>query len=166
MTRRWPVLAFLAFLVVPILEVWVILRVGRAIGGWETFAILVLWSLLGAWIVRREWSHAWSGLTTALRTGHMPARELADAGLVLIGGALLLAPGFLTDALGLLLILPITRPVFRRVLQAAVARRVLTSVTVVRSAGPAGSYGPGGSTGAHRRTRPGDEVIEGEIVDE
>ena len=75
--------------------------------------LLVLESLLGAWFVRREGSRAWAALTTALNTGRMPSRELADAALVLVGGTLLLTPGFITDVVGFFFILPLTRPLAR-----------------------------------------------------
>ncbi|KRE63182.1 hypothetical protein ASG78_07635, partial [Nostocoides sp. Soil756] len=146
---RW---VFVALLVVPLLEVLVIIAVGRAIGGWPTFLLLLLESLLGAWIVRREGARTWSALRDALRSGRMPSRQLADAALVLVGGTLLLAPGFVTDAVGLFLILPATRPLTRRWLEALVARRLL------------GSFGrwPGGGTGAGPDGPP--EVVQGEVV--
>jgi UPF0716 protein FxsA len=147
---RW---VFVALLVVPLLEVLVIIAVGRAIGGWPTFLLLLLESLLGAWIVRREGARTWSALRDALRSGRMPSRQLADAALVLVGGTLLLAPGFVTDAVGLFLILPATRPLTRRWLEALIARRLL------------GSFGrwPGGGTGAGPDGPP--EVVQGEVVD-
>ncbi|MBO1754656.1 FxsA family protein [Allobranchiibius sp. CTAmp26] len=125
--RRTPWLRWvpLMLLVAAVCEIAVIVAVARAIGGWQTLGLLVLCSLLGAWLVRREWSGAWRHLREALRTGAMPADELADAALVLVGGLLILVPGFITDVLGLLLILPFTRPVGRRLLQMLVARRVL-----------------------------------------
>lgn len=126
--RRWPALLVVLLLVVPLLEVVVIVAVGRAIGGWPTFALLLLESAFGAWLVRREGIRAWRSLQQALTTGRMPSRQLADAALLLVGGALLLAPGFLTDALGFLLVLPFTRPAARALLEAAVARRLLSGV--------------------------------------
>lgn len=115
----------LMLLVAAVCEIAVIIAVAHAIGGWQTLGLLVLCSLIGAWLVRREWSGAWRDLQQTLRTGAMPADELADAALVLVGGLLILVPGFITDVLGLLLILPFTRPVGRRLLQVLVARRVL-----------------------------------------
>lgn len=113
----------LALLIVPTLEIAVIVGVGRAIGGWQTL-VLLLESALGAWLVRREGSRAWSALTTALASGRMPAGELADAALVLVGGTLLLTPGFLTDVVGFLFVLPVTRPLAGRVLTRIVERRL------------------------------------------
>ncbi|NYJ74659.1 FxsA family protein [Allobranchiibius huperziae] len=122
---RWLQWVPLILFVTVVCEIAVIIAIARAIGGWQTLGLLVLCSLIGAWLVRREWSGAWRGLQEALRTGNMPADELADAALVLAGGLLILVPGFITDVLGLLLVLPFTRPVGRRLLQVLVARRVL-----------------------------------------
>lgn len=149
--RRVLTLIGAALLVVPVVEVLVIIAVGRAIGGWPTFGLLVLESSLGAWLVRREGSRAWAGLRSALSTGRMPAGELADAALVLIGGTLLLAPGFVTDVVGLFFVLPLTRPAARRILARAVERRLV-----------------GARPWAYRgreRAEPG-EVIDGQVVDE
>ena len=84
--RRWPAVLVLLLLVVPILEVVVIISVGRVIGGWPTFGLLLVESALGAWLVRREGSRTWQALSQALTTGRMPSRQLADAALVLVGG--------------------------------------------------------------------------------
>lgn len=162
--RRRPrglVLFFVALLVVPTLEIAVIVAVARVIGGWPTLLLLLLESVLGAWIVGREGARAWAALVEALRTGRMPSRELADAALVLVGGTLLLTPGFLTDLVGFFVILPLTRPVARRLLEAAVARRILWASTT-GSAGPGGRAGGDGGSG---RADGPPEVIEGEIVD-
>ncbi|NUW32046.1 FxsA family protein [Nonomuraea sp. SMC257] len=107
-------LLFLAFLVVPVLEIWLLIQVGSVIGGWPTVALLIADSLLGAWLVRREGRRAWRALQEALGSGRMPDRELADGGLILVGGALLLTPGFFTDIAGFLCVLPFTRPLMRR----------------------------------------------------
>jgi UPF0716 protein FxsA len=90
----------------------------------------------------------------------MPAKELADGALILVGGTLMLAPGFVTDAFGILLILPFTRPVFRRLLATVVTNKLL----VVGTGAAAGYAGPGNA----RRPGPGPEgpVVQGEVVDE
>lgn len=137
---------FLAILVVPLLEVFVIVSVGRVIGAWPTIALLVFESALGAWLVRREGARAWGALRTALATGRMPSVELADAALVLVGGVLLLTPGFVSDVVGFAAILPFTRPLARGVLARVIARRLVTAgPTIVGST--AGGAGPMGPTG-------------------
>ena len=124
--RGWvrPVLAA-SFVVIPLAEIWAILQVGQLVGPWWTIALLVLDSMVGAWLIKREGGRAWQALRTALQAGKMPARELADAALILIGGTLMLSPGFLLDVLGIVLILPFTRPVARRLLTSVVERRLV-----------------------------------------
>jgi UPF0716 protein FxsA len=142
--RMWVLVA--AFVILPIVEIYVIIQVGQVIGAWWTILLLVVDSIFGAWLIGHEGRRAWQSLNTALSSGQMPARELADGALILIGGTLMLSPGFVTDILGILLILPFTRPVARRVLTRVASRRILD----VRRPGP-GSQGP---------------VVRGEVVDD
>jgi len=133
--RRRPRLGwivFVALLVVPVAEIAVIVAVGTVIGGWQTLALLLVESALGAYLVKREGRRSWQGLRAALNTGKMPGRELADAALVLIGGTLLLTPGFLTDIVGFFFILPATRPITRRWLQDVVERRLIPRSGIIR----------------------------------
>ena len=83
----------LAFIAVPLVEIYVLIQVGQVIGVWWTILILIADSLLGTWLIRREGGRAWQALQSALSSGRMPARELADGALILIGGTLMLAPG-------------------------------------------------------------------------
>ena len=140
------VLFFLLFVGMPILEIYVIIQVGQVIGAWWTILLLVADSIVGGWLIRREGRRAWLALTTALRSGRMPATELADGALILVGGTLMLSPGFVTDAFGMLLILPFTRPIARRLLTRVVGQRLLEA----RRPGP-GPRGP---------------VVRGEVVDD
>jgi UPF0716 protein FxsA len=123
---------FAALLVVPVAEIALIVAVGRVIGGWQTLALLLLESALGAYLVKREGQRSWQTLRAALSSGRMPGRELADAALVLIGGTLLLTPGFLSDIVGFFFILPFTRPITRRWLQGIIERRLLYRAGIVR----------------------------------
>lgn len=156
--RRFPVwLLVAAFVVVPLVEIAVLIQVGQVIGPWWTIGLLVLDSIIGGWLVKREGGRAWQALRAALSSGRMPARELADGALILIGGTLMLTPGFVTDAAGILVILPITRPV---------ARGLLTQVVARKLAG--GAYGPSrpGSPGDARRPGTGGgPVVRGDVVD-
>jgi UPF0716 protein FxsA len=154
------VVLVLLFLVVPILEIFLIIQVGQVIGGWQTVALLVLESLLGGWIVKREGRRAWRALRSTLGTARMPERQLADAALVLVGGTLLLTPGFLTDVVGFFLVLPFTRPFARRLLTRWVARRAVQGMS--RRFPAYGPVGPG-SMGQDPFT-PGP-VVQGEVVD-
>jgi UPF0716 protein FxsA len=148
MRRRLITLALVAlFIGVPLLEIYVLVQVGQVIGAWWTILLLVLDSILGTILIRHEGARAWRALREAIGSGRMPARELADGALILVGGTLMPAPGFVTDAFGVLLILPLTRPVFRRLLTTLVSRRVLLDVTR-----------PGRG--------PEGPVVRGEVVDE
>lgn len=102
------------FLLTPILEIYLIIQVGRWIGAWETVALLLVESALGAWLVKGEGRRAWAALRDTMTSGRLPTRELIDAGLVLVGGTLLLTPGFVTDVFGFFCLLPFTRPLARR----------------------------------------------------
>jgi UPF0716 protein FxsA len=113
------------FILVPIAELAVIIQVGEAIGVWWTIGLLVADSILGSVLMRAQGRAAWRALTDAIRAGRAPAREALDGALVVFGGALLITPGFISDALGLLLLLPPTRAVVRRVLVRRLGRRVL-----------------------------------------
>ena len=120
---RW-LLVVVAFVVVPLAELWAILSVGDAIGVLPTILILLADSVLGALLLRAQGRGAWRRFVEALRFARVPNRELADGLLIVVGGALLLTPGFLTDAVGLLLLLPPSRALVRRGLERAVARRM------------------------------------------
>ncbi|MGO4598351.1 FxsA family protein [Terrabacter sp. 2RAF25] len=160
-------LALVALMVLPIIEIVVVVAVGQAIGGWPTFLLLVATSLLGAWLIRREGAKAWRALEQAVRSGRMPAREIADGVVVLVGGSLLLAPGFVSDVLGLLLVLPFTRPVARSMLAAVISRRMIAQTE--RFTGPTVTGQPGWdqqTPQGPRRSSSSDEVVEGEIIDE
>jgi UPF0716 protein FxsA len=113
---------FLLFLVVPVLELWVILQVGRELGAGPTIVLLVIVSAVGAAIARREGLRAWYRFRAALAQGRIPAEEVVGGALVLLAGALLLTPGFLTDAVGLVLVLPLSRAIINRALRTRVLR--------------------------------------------
>ena len=158
-------LLVLLFIVVPILELWVIIQVGQAIGLLPTIALLILDSIVGSWLLRSQGRQAWRAFNEALAAGRVPARETGDGALIMFGGALLLSPGFCTDALGLLLLLPPTRAVFRRLLM----RRGLT---VGASAfGPTGVWTARGGQwasrggGARRSGRQPHYDIDGTATD-
>lgn len=119
-----PLLLLLLFVVVPVVEIWVIIQVGQVIGvGW-TVVLLLADAVLGTWLFKREGRRAWTAFTAALQQGRVPAREVADGGLVILGGAFLLTPGFVTDVVGALCLLPPTRAVLRAMLTSAVRRRL------------------------------------------
>lgn len=159
-------LATFAFL--PVAELLVLIAVGQQIGAGPTLAILLGVALVGGWIIRHEGRRTWQALRASADSGQLPGRETSNAVLVLLGGVLLLVPGFITDVLGLVCILPPTRPLARRVFQATFAG----SVVVVPGTRPPG-WPPagGGASGAGSRGSAGagdaaGQIVEGEIVDD
>jgi UPF0716 protein FxsA len=103
----------LMFVVIPLLEIYVAVMVGHAIGALNTIGLLVLLSLVGVWLTKHAGLSVISRIRRQLDAGRMPTNELIDGLLVLIGGLLLFVPGFVTGALGLLLLFPPTRLVVR-----------------------------------------------------
>ncbi len=129
-----PVLVVL-FIVVPLIELFVILQVGGWIGVLPTIGIILLTGLLGAALARSQGRAVWRGFNEALAEGRMPGREIFDGAMVIFGGALLLTPGFITDIVGLLLLVPATRGVFRRLAAGQVKRRAGVATPVFTWAG-------------------------------
>jgi len=123
-------LLVLLFIVVPLVELYVIIQVGQAIGVWWTLALLVADSVAGSVLMRSQGRAAWRRFQAALAEGRMPGREVLDGVLVIFGGAFLLTPGFVTDVLGAILLVPPTRALVRRVL----VRRFVPGMIVTRAA--------------------------------
>jgi UPF0716 protein FxsA len=135
-------LLLLAFLAVPLVELVVIGQVQDVLGWPLTILLLVLDSVVGAVLVRREGRRAWQAFRTALAEARWPGDEVAQGALVLVGGALLVTPGFVTDVVGLVLVVPPTRALLSRVLRARL------------SPAPARAFGTAAGGGGPRR-RPG-----------
>lgn len=151
----WWVLA-LAFVVVPVIEIYLLIQVGQAIGPWWTILLLIAAGFAGSYLVKREGGRAWRALQQALAEHRMPARELADGALILIGGTLLLTPGFLSDVVGAFAILPVTRPIARRLLTRVITRKLAAGSSVYVEGAGRSRQGPGDD----------DSVIPGEVVNE
>jgi len=117
-------LLLLAFVAVPIIEIYLIIQVGSAIGGWETIGLLILISVVGAWLVRHEGFSILAKVQGSLSQGSVPTNAIIDGMLVLLAGALMLTPGFLTDGIGLVLLLPPSRTVVRNLVKRRFAGRV------------------------------------------
>jgi UPF0716 protein FxsA len=120
-------LLILIFIIVPLAELYVIYLVGDAIGIVPTLAILVLDSLLGSWLLKSQGRAVWRRFNDTIQAGRIPHREVIDGVLVIFGGAFLITPGFLTDVVGLLLLLPPTRSTFRRLVVARLGGRVVVA---------------------------------------
>jgi UPF0716 protein FxsA len=125
--------ALILLILWPIAEVYVAIKIAEGIGVLATLLLLIAGWPLGTWALRSRARAAWRRLATALANGRTPGREVLDGALVLIGGALLMIPGFITDALGILLLLPPARALARLILV-----RNLDSRLVMRAAGFSG----------------------------
>src|SRR5919107_1943817 len=145
-----PLLLVMLFIVVPIAELAILIQVGQLIGIWWTIALLVADAVLGSLLARSQGRATWRRFNEGLRSGRPPAREVMDGALVLFGGALLLTPGFLSDILGLVLLLPPTRALVRGV----VGRRLLPRVVASGLGGIGGGVRRNGPRGT--RPRPAD----------
>jgi len=150
-------LLVVVFIVVPIVELFVIIKVGQLIGVWPTLALLLADALLGSLLLRHQGRSAWRRFNLAIDERRFPGREVADGLMIAVGGTLLLTPGFVTDIFGLLLLLPPTRAIARRLLRVYAGRRF-----VVMGVGGAGGAPPNrGSDG-----RPYDFDATAEEIDE
>lgn len=122
-------LLVLLFLVVPVVEIYLVIQVGQEIGALNTVGLLLLISVVGAWLVKREGLGVWRRLNAQLAAGQVPGNEIVDGFLILLAGALLLTPGFVTDAVGLLALFPPTRATVRGTLR----RRFTSKVQIYRA---------------------------------
>tara|TARA_R110000772_G_scaffold267492_1_gene391692 strand:+ start:912 stop:1415 length:504 start_codon:yes stop_codon:yes gene_type:complete len=145
---------FLLFVLLPIVEISLLISVGEQIGGWNTVAIVIATALVGSYIVRQQ------GLTTLIHAqqkmqqGTIPGQEVAEGLLLVIAGVMLVTPGFVTDALGFLFCLPMTRPLIAKGLLAKL------SVQVVNQA--QGGFSGQSAQGFGRSDSNNDDIIEGE----
>jgi UPF0716 protein FxsA len=174
-------LLVLLFIVVPVLELYVIIQVGGAIGVIPTLAILIGDALLGSFLLRHQGRAAWVRFNRALAESRVPTREVFDGVLVIFGGALLLTPGFLTDIVGLVLLIPPTRALVRSGLGRVMKGRLAVSTRGAswgysrmrsgrgdrgQAAGwpppPSGGRRPGDIEGTAHEVRDEDELERGE----
>ena len=136
-------LLILLFILLPIAEIYVIIQVGQAIGALWTILILIADSIIGARLLSWQGRRAWRKFQQALAEGRVPHREVLDGVLIIVGGAFLLAPGFITDVFGVVLLLPPTRAFVRRGLARAMLspRRARWARVVVRTGPVANARG-------------------------
>lgn len=170
-------------LVVPIIELALLVEVASRIGAVPAVLFLLFFSAAGAWLTKREGTSALRRIQAGLTAGRMPTTEVIDGFLVMLGGALMLAPGFLTDLIGLLLLIPPVRAAVRGLAGVLIARGIARRVRVagMRLGGDdsdlAGRYRayrrPGDRPDGHwRRTDvdvidvDGEEIILSEVVAE
>ena len=145
-------LVFLLFLMMPILEIWVLIEVGSKIGGLNTIGLVILTAIIGTLMLRSQGLSMLARVRQQMAANQLPAAEIFEGLFMVVGGALLLTPGFLTDAVGFLCLIPVTRQLAARFLLARFVVRGYTS-----------GVGAGPRPGAHSRSpRSAGDAIEGE----
>jgi UPF0716 protein FxsA len=141
---------FLLFAILPIVEIAVLINIGEKIGGWNTVAIVIITAMTGAYLVRQQGLSTLVHAQQKMQTGNIPGQELAEGLLLVIAGVLLVTPGFITDGLGFLLCLPMTRPVIAKSLLKQM------SVQIVSQGQDRQFYG-------QQSQSNNDDIIEGEF---
>jgi len=161
---------FLLLIVVPLVELYVIVQVAQGLGALPTIAVLLLISTVGAWLVRREGAGVFARIQQQLFGGNLPSKEIADGALIMFGGTLLLTPGFVTDAIGLGLLIPPIRAVVRDVIMKRFAARQAAGKAAFtaqfQTGGTATGFGTGTAgfgTGFTRRDG-GRDVIDVDVT--
>jgi UPF0716 protein FxsA len=149
-----PLLLIVLFIVIPIAELYVIIQVGELIGLWPTLALLLLDAVGGSMLLKHQGRGAWRRFNAALAERRFPGKEVVDGVLIVIGGTLLVSPGFITDIFGLFFLIPPTRAIARKVLKRFTIGRVAIIGSIPGgfsggtggwgSGGPGGPAGPGG----------------------
>lgn len=173
---------FLLFVIMPIAEIAVLLKVGGAIGGWTTIGIVILTAIIGTAMLRQQGMATLNKAQQRAQKGEMPAQQLLEGLLLLIGGVLLLTPGFITDFFGFCTLIPISREFLAKKL----AERSMGNLNIFVGGSPFGSgttAGPGqnnvgdaskgpqtqvppggqpGTTASQKPSKTSGDVIEGD----
>lgn len=127
--KKW---IFGIIILLPIIEIWGILFVSDLIGGWNTFMLLLCLSLLGAFATLMEGKKVWIQAQRQMSTGQIPGRSFINGVCVLLGGLLLLIPGFISDILGIILLVPFTRPIFEGLILKWIERSMRNGNFIIR----------------------------------
>ncbi len=115
---------FLLFLIIPFIEIYLLLKIGAIVGVFPTIFLVVFTAVLGAWLLRQQGLATWLRLQESLAKGTIPAFEMIEGPILLVGGALLLTPGFFTDILGFLCLIPATR---KKLANYIIAKGIITT---------------------------------------
>ncbi len=160
----------LLFIVMPIVEIGVLIRVGGWLGLWPTLFIVVLTAVLGTWMLRQQSAATMMQAQQRLQAGQLPAQQIFEGLLLLVGGVLLLTPGFVTDAIGFACLIPWSR----RWLAARISERSRGGTVFMGGASISGGVNsgfsgfssrpvePGGSGPARKTKNTPDDIIEGD----
>lgn len=147
--RTFPIFAFF-FLVVPIIEIYLLIQVGSIIGAMSTILLVIATAVIGAYLLRQQGLSTLSRFQSSLANGVMPAKEMLEGILLLVGGVMLMTPGFVTDTMGFLCLLPFSR---HFLVDQMLKRSVISSASVM-----GGGFGASGQQGEQGR----GDVYEGE----
>ncbi|MBB3108262.1 UPF0716 protein FxsA [Paenibacillus phyllosphaerae] len=113
-----------AIIIIPAVEMWGIIQVGHQIGGWATFGLILLTGFAGAQLARLEGRKALQQVQQQMQSGQPPGHAMLNGLCVLIGGLMLLMPGFFTDIVGITLLFPLTRPFYRKLIFRFIEKRI------------------------------------------
>lgn len=128
---RIPATLFLLFALVPIIEIWLLIKTGRVIGALPTVAILLVISMTGAYLARSQGFKVIGAIRDELAAGRMPGAHILDGAMILVGAVLLLTPGFFTDFIGLLFLIPATRTFLKRWLRARLEQKLMRGEVLI-----------------------------------
>lgn len=123
---------FFIFALVPVIEIWLLIKTGRIIGALPTVAILLAISMIGAWLARSQGFLVIEAIRDELAAGRMPAAHFLDGAIILAGAILLLTPGFFTDFIGLFFLIPATRTLLKRWLRLWLERKLRQGSVIIR----------------------------------
>ena len=137
-------LVFLAFLIVPFIEIYLLLQIGGIVGVFPTIILVVSTAIIGAGLLRHQGMATWQRFQENIQRGEVPAYEMVEGPILLVGGALLLTPGFFTDVIGFACLIPSVR---RRIAQYIIEKRLIQA-----------GVAPG-----QQKTKAEPGVIEGEF---
>ncbi|MEM6328406.1 MAG: FxsA family protein [Bacteroidota bacterium] len=158
---------FLLFVLVPLADLTLLVWAGGQMGFLPTVALVVLTAAVGSWLARREGTAAWRRVQTRMASGGLPGPELLDGLVILVAGVLLLTPGFLTDVVGLLGLIPPSRAVLRRAMAARLKRSMEQGTIRMASFGPMSPMGPGFGPSTGFGPIPSEPGVEdAEVVEE
>lgn len=153
-------LLFLLFTIVPVIELWLLIRIGGHIGALPTIAGVILMGMLGAWLAKSQGLRVMREWQAAVGQGRLPTEGILEGALILVGGVLLITPGVLTDVLGFALLVPFTRRLIARVVRARLAKMIASgSIRVTTFQSGFGNARRGDATG---RVVESEDVSDGD----
>ncbi|WP_438865335.1 FxsA family protein [Neptunicella sp.] len=131
---------FILFAILPIAEIALLVNVGEQIGGWNTVAIVIITAAIGSYLVRQQGLATLFQAQTKMQSGQMPGQEMAEGLLLVIAGVMLVTPGFITDTVGFLLCLPVTRPFIARAIMQRMQVQMVNNINRQQQSGFGGQF--------------------------